>query len=513
LSPGIATLVFALGMIGLFALARDPRSRTSPALWIPLVWLLLAGSRMVSQWQADLSGAGSLSNLTAHPQDYLEGSPIDRDVFTALLLLGTLVLVGRRRKVWNLLHANWPILLFFSYCAISILWSDYPDVAFKRWTKALGDLVMVLLVLTDLDPLAAVKQVFSRLGFLLLPLSILFIKYYPDLGRRYDPGYGLWMPTYTGVTTTKNLLGMITLLCGVVALWGFLQAIRDRETSGKLAPLVPHVLGMITLVAGAEALWRLLQAIWDRETSGKLAPLIVSGAALSMAIWLFWMADSMTALSCFLLAGGMLIALSMPRLARSPVAVHVLVGAALLVSFSTLFLDFGSGLLSTLGRDPTLTGRREIWHLVLGMTSNPWFGTGFESFWLGERLRKMWSIYWWHPNEAHNGYLEVYLNLGWVGVVLLGVVIVTGYRNVLAAFRRNPEAGRLRLAFFVVALTYNFTESGIRTLNPVWIAFLLATLAVPGGWVRRKTKTKTKIENAEILAAFDPQAVDCLEEV
>ena len=76
-----------------------------------------------------------------------------------------------------------PILIFFPYCALSILWADYPLVAFKHWNKGIGDLVMVLVVLTDPEPAAAFKRLLSRLGFVLLPLSILFIKYYPSIGR------------------------------------------------------------------------------------------------------------------------------------------------------------------------------------------------------------------------------------------------------------------------------------------------------------------------------------------
>jgi O-antigen ligase len=113
------------------------------------------------------------------------------------------------------------------------------------------------------------------------------------------------------------------------------------------------------------------------------------------------------------------------------------------------------------------------------MTANPLVGTGFESFWLGSRLEKMWSIYWWHPNEAHNGYLEVYLTLGWIGIALFAVFLIAGYRNIIAGFRRDPDIARLKLAFFVIVLIYNFTESAIRETNPIWIMLLLAIVAVP----------------------------------
>jgi O-antigen ligase len=88
-------------------------------------------------------------------------------------------------------------------------------------------------------------------------------------------------------------------------------------------------------------------------------------------------------------------------------------------------------------------------------------------------------MFWWHPNEAHNGYLEVFLNLGWVGIALLTSIIITGYRNLLSMLRWNPEACGLRMAFFVAALAYNFTEAGFRIMSPVWIFFLVAAVAVP----------------------------------
>ena len=69
---------------------------------------------------------------------------------------------------------------------MSVLWSDFPDVAFKRWIKAIGDLAMVLVIVTDAEPIGT-RRLFSRPGFVLLPTSVLLIKYYANLGRGYDP--------------------------------------------------------------------------------------------------------------------------------------------------------------------------------------------------------------------------------------------------------------------------------------------------------------------------------------
>jgi len=124
----------------------------------------------------------------------------------------------------------------------------------------------------------------------------------------------------------------------------------------------------------------------------------------------------------------------------------------------------------------TLTDRTDIWGLVLSMAGNPIFGTGFESFWLGDRLRNIWSVV--HGiNQAHNGYLEVYLNLGWIGLFFLAVVLVRGYRNIVTAMCRNPDVGSLWLAYFSVAVVYNFTEAAFKMMFPVWIFLLLAIVA------------------------------------
>lgn len=453
--------MFAAGILGLFWLDRDPRSHTSKALWIAIIWLSIAGSRSVGQWIGTLHG-DTISDTTSAESMYTDGSPTDRLVYSVLLLAGLIVLATRWQKVLELLRANWALAAFFVYCALSILWSDYPDVAFKRWVKSVGDAVMVLIVLTDRDRYAAIKRVLTRTGFLLIPVSVLFIKFYPALGRGYAQWF--WTPYYIGVTTNKNELGRISLLFGLGFLWRFLTALRNPQRSVRNKQLLAF------------------------------------GACLAMVFWLFWMAHSMTSLSCFLLAGFLLIATSSRMVARRPWVVHVMVFAIFSVAITVLFLDMGSGILTTMGRDPTLTGRTDIWKHVLGMTGNPLVGTGFESFWLGKRLEKMWSIYWWHPREAHDGYIEVFLNLGWLGIVMFGIVLATGYRTVMSAFRRNVEEGKLRLAYLVAAVAYNFAESAFGPLSLIWIFFLLATFTVPGGWI------KTKPRKAALVTVTVPPA-------
>src|SRR5437899_10384672 len=149
--PTVATVVFALLILGLNLLDRDKDSRVSPALWLAVAWIFIGASRMVSQW------LGVEIGDTA--DQYLEGSPLDRNILTALLVAGLLVLIARGRRTGACLWANLPILVFVLYCAISCLWSDFPLVASKRLTKALGNLLMALVLLTDPDPRSGARRV------------------------------------------------------------------------------------------------------------------------------------------------------------------------------------------------------------------------------------------------------------------------------------------------------------------------------------------------------------------
>lgn len=430
--PIVASVFCAVGILALCLFEREQKIRISKALWIPVIWASLAVSKPVSQW---LQSPGT----TRLVSDQLEGNPVERAVFTVLVALGLLVLAGRGRKVLALLQMNGPILIFICYCALSTLWSDYPDVAFKRWIKVLGDCVIVMIVLTDPNRSYAVKRFLAWTGFLLIPISILLIRYYPVWGRGYKIGTG--REVFTGVTNDKNTLGAICLVFGIAAVWRILHGLRERPR--------------------------------------RKPALIANGTILAMACWLFAIADSLTSLVCFSLASILLLAISFPALARNRTAAHFVVAALVSIALVALFFDTGGGMVKTLGRDPSLTGRTEIWAEVISLVDNPVLGTGFESFWLGRRLEEMWSRHWWHPNEAHNGYLEVYLNLGWAGITLLGIVMLTAYRNAIRMMRSDPQAAALRLAYFMVAIIYSFTEAGFRMMHPVWICFVLSAFAVP----------------------------------
>jgi exopolysaccharide production protein ExoQ len=388
----------------------------------------------VSEWFGGSTVLGS-------PDQYLDGSPVDALIFASLELAAIIVLAGRSQRCRALLRANGPLLVFFLYCALSVVWSDYPLVAFKRWTKALGNVVMVLIVLTDPDPRAAVKRFLADTGFVMLPLSILLIKYYPTLGRGFDHWTG--HAYNTGVGMDKNALGVICLIFGLGSLWRVLAMVQSRERPRPTRALIAH------------------------------------GLALAMALWLFTLADSATSRGGFLVGSAFIGLTSWRRVALKPMAVHVLAVVIVSVCLFGVLVDTDVGLVQAMGRDSTLTTRTQLWEDIMRVPVNPLVGTGFESFWLGDRAKSLWAKHWWHPNQAHNGYLEVFLNLGWLGVTLLGFLIVWGYGNVIRTLRRDPELGKLRLALLMAALLYNLTEAAFKVMHPVWIIFILAVMATP----------------------------------
>jgi len=450
--PTVASIIFAIGILGLFYLDRDEDSRMSKALWIPAVWLFLISSRGVSLW---LGMAPSFDSVDV----YQEGSPIDRAVFAVLLILALVVVISRMERVGPLLRKNGLILLFFAVCAVSILWSDFPLVAFKRWIKAVGDLAMVLIILTEPDPIGVLKRLITRLGFILFPLSVLLGKYYPDLGRRLTNG---WTAEITGVAMQKNSLGAICMLYGLGFLWMLCTVYRDRADPNRTRRLAAYA------------------------------------AILVLIAWLLAECNSTTSIAGLAMAGGVMLMARRPSVVRKPAVVHVLVLAVLAVSMFAIFMDSGGALLSELGKDPTLTGRTETWKVLLSLPVNEWVGTGFESFWLGNRLQKLWDAYPnFYINEAHNGYIEVYLNLGLVGVSLIGLLLLTGYRRIIATFRRNPEPGALLLGFFLAVLFESFTEAAFRIMSPAWIFLLLTSIAAP------------QVDALEALAQAGNESAEC----
>jgi exopolysaccharide production protein ExoQ len=431
--PQLASLLTCGFVIYLFRRDSRENPNVSRALWLPTIWMMIIGSRLAGQWLSLFGlGFGGASDT--------EGNPIDAIVFLALNVAGICVLCRRRATLAEIVHNNRWIAMFYAYCFLSIFWSDMPFVAFKRWIKEIGLPVMAMVILAEPEPEKALWTVMKRSAFVLVPVSILFIKYYPALGRSSEAWGG--EDANTGITLGKNALGSVCFVLGLVFVCHWLR-------------------------------------IWKMEKSkARKDELVLMGSFLCMMGWLFYKAHSATSEGVFALGVLIMLFLSRRWVNKNRIGMHAIWASVIALVCNALGLP--QFVLGLLGKDfSTITGREEVWHDLFRLGGNPVFGTGFESFWIGERLQKIWALYWWHPNEAHNGYLEIYLSLGLVGLFLLfGALLATfwkGKRDLL----RNSAMGPLRLASLGAIVVYNWTEAAYKGLHPVFFLFFIIAFDYP----------------------------------
>lgn len=431
----LALFLFGAFIVWLFIRDRKLRPMTSGGLWLTLIWIVIIGTKPVSYWfGAEIESEEAFN--------YLEGSPLDRNVFLLLIVTGIAVLARRNIRWKELFAENRWLFALFLYCLVSTLWSDYPFVSFKRWTKDAGNLIMVLILLTEKEPVDAAKAVLARFLYLAVPLSVLVIKYFPDIGRYYN-NY-TWTVGFSGITANKNSLGSVLLLCGLFLVW--------------------ELSGMRSVKGG----------------TGNTLDMLVEVALLLMTCWLFLIAESSTALVCFILGAGILYFMCLPLIKRQVrnLGTWTLAGAFLVMTLFS-FPDITKAVIGMMGRDTTLTGRTELWSSLLGMQVNPLLGFGYQSFWLGARLELLWENFNFHPVQAHNGYLETYLNIGVIGLFLLiGVLLSAGVK-----LKREMLAGSnyavFRFSVLFVVILYNWTEAMFNGLNVIWILLLISALTYP----------------------------------
>ena len=136
-----------------------------------------------------------------------------------------------------------------------------------------------------------------------------------------------------------------------------------------------------------------------------------------------------------------------------------------------------------LHKDVNLTDRTDFWPLVLkkGM-AQPWFGSGFDSFFTPEMQDRIQTELamnetYFKPNQAHNGYLQVFLNLGVTGLALLMLVIYSAFRGVSRLSETSFEYGQMRLVLLACVLVSNWTEASFaRPTEFFWFLFLLVVV-------------------------------------
>ena len=267
------------------------------------------------------------------------------------------------------------------------------------------------------------------------------------------------------------------------------------------------------MISGIFFFWDTLTRWHDRKEPRTRWIIGVNLALLALTLWLLSRAGSATSNVCLVLGCLVIAAAHSKPVKRHLALLSVLIPVGLCLY---LLLQFGFGVeviesvSQAVGRDPTLTDRTLIWSVLIETNTNPLVGTGFESFWLGPRLYRVWERF---PgiNEAHNGYLESYLSLGIVGLIILAGFLIASYRNIFRNFTISPSLGSLSLAMWVIIVFYNVTESAfLKGSSLLWIIFLLGAVAVPRRSKRLSTVALGRLRGHQTGAACRPSAAEQL---
>lgn len=435
MSPSLALLLWFVLLVALFRFDPARTRKTSAALWVPLTWFFFLGSRSPTMWLGLSYGSGA--------QALEDGSPLDRTIFLLFTVAAFAILVSRSFQWHKLLAQNSALICFLAFALLSVIWSDFPLATFKKWFRDLGIYMAVLVVLSDPRPLEAIRTVLRRVCYLLIPLSILLVKYYPSLGKTFSP----WgSQEFTGVSTSKNMLGALCLVSGIFFFW-------DTVTN-----------------------WH------ERRNRRVKRVILVNIAFIGMTLWLLNLSDSKTSTIC-LAVGCMMIAAAQCNFGRRhPGLVKTLAPVSFLL-YLILTFGFGMGaqLSQAVGRSGNMSDRTRIWAAALSVPINPLFGTGYQSFWIStQRVQRVWAkLDGDTVLEVHDGYLQIYLDLGLIGLFLLCTFLIATYRKICKKLKTLTGPGSLSLGLWTVLLFYNVAEASFE-VNMLFVTFLLAAIPVYG---------------------------------
>ena len=266
---------------------------------------------------------------------------------------------------------------------------------------------MALIIATDPAPGRAFALILRRCAFVLMPLSVLLIKYYPDIGRYYDA----WLGTmyYQGVALTKNGLGATTMLFGVVFVWSI---------------------------------------VWRRRSGNRMSAglaLLVDTGALLMALWLLLRTDSATSMFGFLVGAGGSGAPSRVRPApRRLLDRRRAAGRRLSVALSGSPAPPSLNASAATPRSPTGPSCGQTYLRSIGRLG--WELVSRHSGWGGADM--LWEKWWWGPLQAHNGYLEIYIQQGFIGLSLYVFLFLVTIARLLRSIEKGSANAVLCFALF-----------------------------------------------------------------
>jgi O-antigen ligase len=356
----------------------------------------------------------------------VRGVPIARIPLIIVAAVTCLLLARDPRGPTAHVRAAWWLWPVVALAFVSALWSERPPATLV-WATA-------LFTTSAFGVALAVR--FSALAQALLVVAVTTaIALASVVSATIWPQHALRGDQWHGIYAHRNLLGRTQAL-GVGAALATILSQRDR-----------------VIAAGALCVCAILLLVTESRASVLAAAVTVFATLLLLAARR-WRRHATT----ILLAGS---------------------AAALLVS--TLLLTTRSGL-ALLERSESFTDRTRIWRAVAPIAmETPWLGHGYGAFWTSAAGDAAWrrSTVIYRINHAHNGALDVFAELGVVGIALvfvpLGIVAVAALRHALAP--RDPAClwPAVYLVFFMAS---NVGESALLRHKVYWALYVAAACHV-----------------------------------
>lgn len=187
------------------------------------------------------------------------------------------------------------------------------------------------------------------------------------------------------------------------------------------------------------------------------------------------LSTSAGALLALLMGGTLILAITMLRKSAAHALFFGYSALAVILAAAVVAIFMPGDILQALGRDASLTGRMPIWTLVMSeIKEHFWVGNGYAVFWKDQHGAANYirvALQWGVPN-AHNGWLDLALNLGFVGVLLCGIYLFLGvWRAANKLF--DPVISPFAITMLVLSLQFSMSESVIAQQNNlVWVIFV-----------------------------------------
>jgi O-antigen ligase len=372
---------------------------------------------------------------------------MDQLFLMALLFVALFVLSRRRIQWFAFFRANKWLMLLFGYMLVSVLWSELGFVSFKRWIREFEALVMALIVISDPRPRDAMEALLRRTIYIHIPLSMAMVKYLQDYGVQFNRWTGDIM--WVGVSTQKNGLGVLCLLSAFFLFWTTLRSWREGNlTSTKTAKQRLYANGVVFV----------------------MTILLLKGPPGSYSSMSGY---SSTSISALLMGVMVLLGLTWMKKRGNYMSVMTVRGLLILILLYGTSLPFSGGFsvtsfTSALGRDSTFTGRTDIWaELVPYVKDRPLLGCGFGGFWTPEmRVKHIIS-------QAHNGYLEVLMEVGSAGLLLIAAFVLSSAGKAVRALGRDFDWASFCICSLLMFTLNNSTEASINTFTNFFTAVIM----------------------------------------